>query len=83
MHNYHSTRQQRLQKEEITRNHSDNDSLSFRSITKIPAIHNPRTTQKIADRKQVVCRVVDHNYREQWSTKTSETEIYPKIPVAD
>ena len=62
MHNCRSTRQQRLQKEEITRNRSDNDSLSFCSITKIVAIHNPHTTQKIEDRKQVVCRVVDHNY---------------------
>ena len=53
---------QRLQKEEITRNRSDNESLSFRSITKIAAIHNPHTTQKMTDRKQVVCRVVDHNY---------------------
>ena len=35
MHNCRSTRQQRLQKEEITRNRSDNESLSFRSITKI------------------------------------------------
>ena len=63
MHNCRSTRQQRLQKEEIsnTRNRSDNESLSFRSITKIVAIHNPHTTQKITDRKQVVCRVVDHN----------------------
>ena len=33
MHNCRSTRQQRLQKEEITRNRSDNESLSFRSIT--------------------------------------------------
>ena len=64
MHNRRSTRQQRLQKEEITRNRSDNDSLSFRSITKIAAIHNPHTTQKMTDRKQVVCRVVDHNYTE-------------------
>ena len=32
MHNCHGTRQQRLQKEEITRNRSDNDPLSFRSI---------------------------------------------------
>ena len=62
MHNCRSTRQQRLQKEEITRNRSDNESLSFRSITKIAAIHNPHTTQKMTDRKQVVCRVVDHNY---------------------
>ena len=61
MHNYHSTRQQRLQKEEITQNSSDNESVSFRSITKITGIHNPHTTQKITDRKQVVCRVVDHN----------------------
>ena len=29
----------------------------------IGTIHNPHTTQKITDRKQVVCRVVDHNYR--------------------
>ena len=49
-----STRQQRFQKE-------DNESFSFRSITKIAAIHNPHTTQKMTDRKQVVCRVVDHN----------------------
>ena len=28
------------------------------------AIHNPHTTQKMTDRKQVVCRVVDHNYIE-------------------
>ena len=62
MHNYRSTCQQRLQKEEITQNRSDNDSLSFRSITKIAAIHNPHTTQKMTDRKQVVYRVVDHNY---------------------
>ena len=27
------------------------------------AIHNPHTTQKMTDRKQVVCRVVDHNYQ--------------------
>ena len=46
---------------EITRNRSDNESLSIRSITKIAAIHNPHTTQEITDRKQVVCRVVDHN----------------------
>ena len=59
MHNCHSTRQQQLQKEEITRNRSDNESLSFRSITKIAAIHNPHTTQEITDRKQVVCRVVN------------------------
>ena len=58
MHNCRSTRQQRPQKEEITRNRSDNVSLSFRSITKIAAIHNPHTTQKMTDRKQVVCRVV-------------------------
>ena len=32
MHNCRSTRQQRLQKEEITRNRSDNELLSFRSI---------------------------------------------------
>ena len=63
MHNCRSTRQQRLQKEEITRNRSDNESLSFRSITKIAAIHNPHKTQKMTDRKQVVCRVVDHNYK--------------------
>ena len=62
MHNCRSTRQQRLQKEEITGNRSDNDALSFRSITKIAAIQNPHTTQKITDRKQVVYRVVDHNY---------------------
>ena len=62
MHNCRSTHQQQLQKEEITRNRSDNESLSFRSITKIAAIHNPHTTQEITDRKQVVCRVVDHNY---------------------
>ena len=62
MHNYRSTCRQRLQKEEITQNRSDNDSLSFRSITKIAAIHNPHTTQKMTDRKQVVYRVVDHNY---------------------
>ena len=61
MNNCRSTRQQRLQKEEITQNRSDNDSLSFRSITKIAAIHNPHTTQRMTDRKQVVCRVVDHN----------------------
>ena len=60
MHNCRSTRQRRLQKEEITQNLSDNESLSFRSITKIAAIHNPHTTQKMTDRKQVVCRVVDH-----------------------
>ena len=41
MHNCRGTRQQRLQKEEITRNRSDNDSLSFRSITKI-AVLNPQ-----------------------------------------
>ena len=52
MHNCRSTRQQRLQKEEITRNRSDNDSLSFRSITKIAAIHNPNTTQKMTDRNR-------------------------------
>ena len=34
----------------------------MRYSTKIAAIHNPHTTQKITDRKQVVCRVVDHNY---------------------
>ena len=62
MHNCRSTRQQQLQKEEITQNRSDNESLSFRSITKIAAIHNPHTTQEITERKQVVCRVVDHNY---------------------
>ena len=62
MNNYRSTRQQRLKKEENTRNRSDNDSLSFRSITKIAAIHNPHKTQKITYRKQVVCRFVDHNY---------------------
>ena len=62
MHNCRSTRQQRLQKVEITRNRSDDESLSFHSITKIAAIHNPHTTQKMTDRKQVVCRVVDHNY---------------------
>ena len=62
MHNCRSSPQQRLQKEEITRNRCDNESLSFRSITKIAAIHNPNTTQKMADRKQVVCRVVDYNY---------------------
>ena len=61
MHNCRSTRQQRLHKEEITRNRSDNESLSFRSITKIAAIHNPHTTQEITDGQQVVCRVVDHN----------------------
>ena len=55
MHNYRSTCQQRLQKEEITRNRSDNDSLSFRSITKIAAIHNPLTTQKITDRYNRSC----------------------------
>ena len=66
MHNWRSTRQQRLQKEEITRNRSDDESLSFRSITKIAAIHNPHTTQKITDRKLVVCRVVDHNYCHEW-----------------
>ena len=32
MHNCGSARQQRLQKEEITQNCSDNESLSFRSI---------------------------------------------------
>ena len=26
------------------------------------AIHNPHMTQKMTDRKQVVCRVVGHNY---------------------
>ena len=62
MHNCHSTRQQRIQKEEITRNRSDNDSLSFSSITKIAAIHNPHTTQKMTDRKHVVYRDVDNNY---------------------
>ena len=49
-------------KKHIKHNLSDNDSLSFRSITKIAAIHNPHTTQKMTNRKQVVCRVVDHNY---------------------
>ena len=58
MHNCRSTRQQQLQKEEITRNRSDNESLSFRSITKTAAIHNPHTTQEITDRKQVVCRAI-------------------------
>ena len=57
MHNCRSTRQQRLQKEEIARNRSDKWSLSFRSITKIVAIHNSHTTQKMADRKQVVSAV--------------------------
>ena len=33
MHNCRSTHQQRLQKDEITRNRSDNESLSFLSIT--------------------------------------------------
>ena len=33
MHNCRSTRQQRLQKEQITQNRSDNESLSFRTIT--------------------------------------------------
>ena len=28
----------------------------------IATTHNPHTTQKITDRKQVVCRVVGHNY---------------------
>ena len=61
MHNCRSTRQQRLHKTEITPNRRDSESLSFRSIKKIAAIHNPHTTQKMTDRKQVVCRVVDHN----------------------
>ena len=47
MHNCRSTRQQRLQKEEITRNRSDNESLSFRSITKIAAIHKPHRHRKL------------------------------------
>ena len=52
MHNCRSTRQQRLHKELFTRNRSDNESLSFRSITKIAAIHNPHTTQKMTDKNR-------------------------------
>ena len=77
MHNCRSTRQHWLQKKEITRNRSDNESLSFRSITKIAAIHNPHTTQKMTNtRKQVVCRVVDRSDAdrpEHWDLKMQKT----------
>ena len=41
------------------------------------AIHNPHTTQKMTNRKQVVCRVVDHNYPKQHL----DIETTPKSPM--
>ena len=66
-----------FRRKKLPENRSDNESLSFRSITKIAAIHNPHTTQKMTDRKQVVCRVVDHNYFDLWPPKSIEFNASP------
>ena len=58
MHNCRSTRQQRLQKEEITEIVATMNHCRSAPLRVMAAIHNPHTTQKITDSKQVVCRVV-------------------------
>ena len=66
MHNCRSTHQQRLYKETIIRYRATMNHCRSAPLRGIGTLHNSQTTQRITDRKQVVWRVVDHNYHFTW-----------------